>query len=101
LILDDTSPEAVVVDPALPPSTEKVHEALARVWPRLRGRTTFIGKPLDDVAIDASDVVVASHACGELTDAVIDRAAAARARLARAWPCCPAATMRQPAIQGI
>jgi hypothetical protein len=87
LILDDSSPEVVVVDPALPPSSLKVHDALVQVWPRLGSRVSFISKPLDDIAVASTDVVVASHACGALTDAVLDRAAAARARVA-VLPCC-------------
>ena len=34
-----------------------------------------------------ADVVVSSHACGRLTDVVLDRAVAARARVA-VLPCC-------------
>ena len=35
----------------------------------------------------AADVVVSSHACGALTDAILSRASAARARVA-VLPCC-------------
>src|SRR5689334_3544499 len=35
LLLDDTSPSAVVVDTALPPSASKLHRALCDEWPRL------------------------------------------------------------------
>ena len=38
LLLDDSSPSALVVDKALPPSSVKVHAALVQVWPRLSGR---------------------------------------------------------------
>ena len=37
--------------------------------------------------IGPSDIVVAIHACGSLTDRVLERAAAARARVA-VLPCC-------------
>jgi hypothetical protein len=87
LLLDDSSPTALVVDPALPSSCAKVHDALVRAWPRLSGRVTFIANRLDDVEIRCSDVVVSSHACGALTDRVLDRAVAARARVA-VLPCC-------------
>jgi hypothetical protein len=40
-----------------------------------------------DVEISSSDVVVSSHACGGLTDVVLERALAARARVA-VLPCC-------------
>jgi Lon protease-like protein len=87
LVLDDSSPEALVVDKRLPPSTGKVHEALVHTWPRLAGRVGFVEALLDDVEIRPTDVVVSSHACGALTDRVLDRAAAARARVA-VLPCC-------------
>jgi hypothetical protein len=87
LLLDDTSPAALAVDAARPQSSEKVHHALAAVWPRLAGRVTFIDGDLDGIALSSDDVVVASHACGALTDRILDRAAAARARVA-VLPCC-------------
>ena len=48
---------------------------------------TFVERSLDSIELHAGDVVVSSHACGALTDLVIDRAVAARARLA-VLPCC-------------
>jgi hypothetical protein len=87
LLLDDSSPSAVVVDTALPLSTSKVHDALAAVWPRLAGRVEFLSQPMDKVDITPGDLVVSSHACGRLSDVVIDRALSARARVA-VLPCC-------------
>ena len=87
LILDDSSPAAILVDKSLPPSSEKIHEALVQVWPRLTGRITFVASGMDDVEILGGDIVVSSHACGALTDRVLERAAEARARVA-VLPCC-------------
>lgn len=87
LLLDDSSPEAVVVDPSLPASGVTVHAAIVAAWPRLSGRITFRAESLDDIALEATDIVVASHACGDLTDRVIARAVDARARVA-VLPCC-------------
>jgi len=87
LILDDTSPRALVADKTLPPSTAKLHEVLVQGWPRLAGRVEFVGTDLDAVEIRGADLVVSSHACGSLTDVVLDRASAARARVA-VLPCC-------------
>jgi hypothetical protein len=87
LLLDDSSPLAVVVDKALPPSAAKLHAALVAVWPRLAGRVEFVSGALEDVGLSPTDVVVSSHACGDLTDRVLDRAAAARTRVA-VLPCC-------------
>ncbi len=87
LILDDSSPDALVVDTTLPPSSATLHDVLVDAWPRLSGRVTLVASPLEGADIHASDVVVSSHACGNLTDRVLERAAAARARVA-VLPCC-------------
>ncbi len=87
LLLDDSSPSAVVVDKALPASSARLHEQLAAVWPRLSGRVEFVEAALDEVPILSGDVVVSSHACGRLTDVVLDLAMAARARVG-VLPCC-------------
>jgi hypothetical protein len=87
LLLDDSSPSAVVVDPALPPSSAAVHDTLVAAWPRLAGRIAFLNARLEDAELHADDVVVSSHACGVLTDRILARAAAARARVA-VLPCC-------------
>ena len=47
----------------------------------------FVVAGLDEVDLDDADVVVSSHACGRLTDVVLSRAIAARARVA-VLPCC-------------
>jgi Methyltransferase domain len=87
LLLDNSSPIALVVDTALPPSGLRVRDELAKAWPRLAGRIEFVASALEDVALTCGDVVVSSHACGDLTDRVLERAVAARARVA-VLPCC-------------
>src|SRR6185295_16676440 len=87
LILDDTSPCAVAVDAVVPPSAATLHQALVERWPRLIGRITFEERPVDAVEILPGDVVVSVHACGGLTDVVLQLAAGARARVA-VLPCC-------------
>ena len=87
LILDDSSSAAVVVDKSLPPSSAKLHQVLVGEWPRLAGRVTFDASGIEEVLLLSTDVVVSSHACGGLTDLVLSRAVAARARVA-VLPCC-------------
>lgn len=87
LLLDDTSPYALVVDPAIPPSAQKLHTSLVETWPRLAHRVKFRSEPIDDVVLEPSDVIVSCHACGSLTDSVLDRATFVRARVA-VLPCC-------------
>src|SRR5687768_11990268 len=56
LILDDSSPEALVVDKRLPPSAGKVHEGLVHAWPRLSDRVHFVASALDEIAILPTDI---------------------------------------------
>jgi hypothetical protein len=87
LLLDDSSPGALVVDRTLPASSAKLHAALVQAWPRLSGRIALVEGALEDVELLPTDVVVSSHACGALTDLVLDRAVTAGARVA-VLPCC-------------
>ncbi len=87
LLLDDTSPDAIVVDAAIPPSAAGLFDVVAAEWPRLAGRVEYRARPIADEAIVAGDLVVSSHACGGLTDRILERATAARARVA-VLPCC-------------
>ena len=87
MILDDTSAAAIAIDTRLPDSAAKLHEALVDSWPRLKGRITFEERSLDAIDLHSDDVVVSSHACGALTDVVLERAVAVRARVA-VLPCC-------------
>ena len=87
ILLDDTSPEAIVVDPVQPPSSATVHAALARSWPRLERRVSFVARDVSQFDLASDDVVVSSHACGALSDRILERAIAARAVVA-VLPCC-------------
>lgn len=87
LLLDDSSPEAVAIDTVVPESSAVLHAALVDGWPRLAGRVRFVSAELDALALLPTDVVVSSHACGRLTDVVLDRAIEAGARVA-VLPCC-------------
>ena len=87
MLLDGTSPTALIVDTALPPSAARLHAALVEAWPRLAGRVAFEQRPLESVVLHETDLVVSSHACGALADVVLESAAAVRARVA-VLPCC-------------
>ena len=87
LLLDDSSRDAVAIDRHPAASSAALHEALTRTWPRLRGRVRFERGALEKFTTDGGDIVVASHACGALTDVVLEQAAAVRARVA-VLPCC-------------
>jgi hypothetical protein len=87
LILDDSSPTAAAFDTKLPPSAAKLRDALAREWPRLSGRIELSERSIADVVITCDELAVSAHACGALTDRVLERAIAGRARVA-VLPCC-------------
>ena len=87
VLLDDRSPSAIAVDVRIPASARTLADGLARAWPRLAGRVELVESALDAVPIEAGDLVVSAHACGALTDRVLARAVAARARVV-VLPCC-------------
>lgn len=87
LLLDDSSPAAVVVEPAVPKSAGTLRDALVAAWPRLDGRVSHEGIGLEELSISQDAVVVSCHACGALTDRVLDAAIAMRVRVA-VLPCC-------------
>ncbi|WP_246804652.1 methyltransferase [Desulfosarcina cetonica] len=69
--------------PAMPGlSTE-----LRNTWPRLADRVRLKEDDMRSVSLSPEDLVVSVHACGELTDHILDRALAARCRVA-VLPCC-------------
>jgi Protein of unknown function (DUF3293)/Methyltransferase domain len=87
LILDDTSPRAIGVDTRIPESAAKLSAALVAQWPRLAGRVQLVQGSLGSVSLQRGDVAVSAHACGSLTDEVLNLAAAAQSRVA-VLPCC-------------
>jgi len=87
LLLDDSSPQALAVDRQLPQSAGTLSTVLEAAWPRLGGRVTFVSTDIDRVALGPDDLVVSVHACGGLTDLVLERAVNAGARVA-VLPCC-------------
>ncbi|HKU41713.1 MAG TPA: methyltransferase [Polyangiales bacterium] len=87
MILDGGSRQAVSVDRRLPPSAARLRAILAARFPQVTARMTWSERELCDESLYADDVVVAIHACGTLTDVVLQRASAVRARLA-VLPCC-------------
>jgi SAM-dependent methyltransferase len=87
LLLDDTSPLAVGVDRHIPASAARLAEVLEDAWPRLAGRIQLIQAELESIPLEPDDLVVSVHACGGLTDLVLERAMAAGARVAL-LPCC-------------
>jgi SAM-dependent methyltransferase len=87
LLLDDSSAVALAVDRQVPKSAATVAMSLCAAWPRLQNRIRFIEADLRDVELHHDDLIVSAHACGGLTDLILDRAVEARASVA-VLPCC-------------
>ncbi len=87
LLLDDSSPVALAVDQRIPKSAATLEAALGAEWPRLRDRVRFIETDLRNVSLQRDDLVVSAHACGGLTDLILERAVDVGARVA-VLPCC-------------
>lgn len=87
LLLDSRSTTALAVDLRLPASAATLAEALQAEWPRLGGQLTLSETRLEGIALTPNDLVVSAHACGGLTDLILDRAVRAGAKVA-VLPCC-------------
>ncbi|MFH1028821.1 MAG: methyltransferase [Pseudomonadota bacterium] len=87
LLLDDSSSLALAVDRRIPEQAAKLAACMVESWPRLAGRVEFVQQDLEQVTLYRDDLVVSVHACGSLTDLVLERAMAVGARVA-VLPCC-------------
>ena len=87
LLLDDSSPKAIAVDKHLPKSAPALAASLLADWPRLQGRITYVEADLEEMQLHCDDLVVSAHACGVLTDQILDLVVSAGARVA-VLPCC-------------
>ncbi|MBW2326953.1 MAG: methyltransferase, partial [Deltaproteobacteria bacterium] len=86
-ILDDSSKTAIAVDKKIPLNAGKLSYALITSWPRLKNRVIYKEAPVQEIIIFPDDIVVSAHACGSLTDLIIDKAIEQHARVA-VLPCC-------------
>jgi hypothetical protein len=103
LLLDPTAPGARCVDRRKPPSAARLEAALVARWPRLAGRVLWqLGArgDLRRVTARPDELVVAVHACGSLTDRVLDAALAARAAVA-VLPCCHGGALERRDTAGL
>jgi hypothetical protein len=87
VLLDDTSESATCVDIKQPPSHRILLETLEKHWPRLKGRIHFVETRIEEAEIPEEALIASVHACGPLTDQVLDLAIEHRTRVA-VLPCC-------------
>lgn len=89
LLLRHPNLHALSVELTPPASADKLRAAILARWPELTLRLSVIRGDLARTPLAAGDLALAIHACGSLTDLVIDRAVAAQASVAL-LPCCHA-----------
>ena len=87
ILLDDTTETATCVDIRRPDSHARLLAVLERHWPRLTGRVRYLEGRIEEVEVPADALVVSVHACGVLTDQVLDVAIRGGNRVA-VLPCC-------------
>jgi len=87
LLLDDSSAEALAVDLDFSANTNRLSQIIIDRWPRLKNRIHYLNARVEDIELNPDDIAVSVHACGRLTDTIIDAAVNAGARLA-VLPCC-------------
>lgn len=87
ILLDNSSSSVLAVDRRIPDSANALAAALQEDWPRLKGRISFVANHIEKITYTSKDLIVSAHACGSLSDLVIDAAINVRARVA-VLPCC-------------
>ncbi|MEZ4320590.1 MAG: GNAT family N-acetyltransferase [Myxococcota bacterium] len=87
LLQDRSTPAATVVDRRIPKSAVRLKEALSRRWPEVTSRLAHVEGELDAVRPGPDHRLLGVHACGGLTDRVLDLAVEHRCRVA-VLPCC-------------
>lgn len=80
-------PVVYAVDERMPASAGKLRDAFGAAFPRLRAQHRYIVGDARDVQATSDTLVAGLHACGELSDIVIDVALQGSSRLALV-PCC-------------
>ena len=86
-LFDPQTPSARCVDRQSPANAVRLEAALTERWPRLAGRVRWGEADLSRVTASPDELVVGVHACGTLTDRVLEIAIQARAAVA-VLPCC-------------
>lgn len=84
-LLDKPSDGVLLVDETTPKNRVAIAAELQREWPD--AKVSERSASLDEVELRSTDLVVSIHACGSLTDRVLQKAIAAKAHVA-VLPCC-------------
>ena len=87
LLLDDSSAKALAVDLDFTGNTRRLSQIIIDRWPRLKNRICYLNSRVENIDLNPDDIAVSVHACGRLTDTIIETAIDARAKVA-VLPCC-------------
>eukprot|EP00193_Tetraselmis_chui_P008217 CAMPEP_0177765880 /NCGR_PEP_ID=MMETSP0491_2-20121128/8222_1 /TAXON_ID=63592 /ORGANISM="Tetraselmis chuii, Strain PLY429" /LENGTH=232 /DNA_ID=CAMNT_0019282247 /DNA_START=29 /DNA_END=728 /DNA_ORIENTATION=+ len=90
LAMEPACRTALCVDVSQPESAGRLEAALVRAWPRLAGRVRYCTGRVEQLRPHSGCLLFAIHACGPLTDCVLDLAEKGNAPLA-VVPCCHSA----------
>ena len=98
-LLDQPRDGVLLVDEKTPLNRTAIARELHKDWPE--AKVVDLQTSLATVELRPTDLIVSVHACGGLTDAVLDRAVAVRAHVA-VLPCChPLSLPEAIAVEGI
>ena len=84
---DGRQRSAVCVDVRMPASADTLGAAITQRWPELHSSMQYVEGGIEHVRASSSVLVTSVHACGPLTDAVLERAVAGGSPVA-VMPCC-------------
>lgn len=99
-LMDRTAGPIRVIDTRIPKSSERLREGLSERWPFITEKWSFEESKMQDADITSADRILGIHACGRLTDHVLDLASRHRARVA-VLPCCHShATLDSGGLEG-
>ncbi len=87
MILDNSIESATCFDIEQPRSHNRVLTAMENHWPRIKDRLHYIEAPMEQARVSPGSLLVSIHACGSLTDQVLNLAVDSGARVA-VLPCC-------------
>jgi len=94
-------PRSVVsVDVRMPPSACAIRQVITKSWPDLAERMHYVVGNLKHVDADQNVLLTSVHACGPLTDVVIERAVACGASVV-VMPCCHSLRQSLPPAPGL
>lgn len=87
LILDNSSIMALAVDKEIPKNAHRLSDAIVESWPRLENKVVYKEMSIQEIQVLEGDIIVSAHACGALTDLIIEKAIEKRVRIS-VLPCC-------------